>query len=931
MAGCISGGGIETLQVLARGLGGHGKREAIVAFRREGEQRLSFAELADTVEQLAWGLAARGLGKGEAALICATNRPEWIYIALAILRAGASVVPVDAQMADRALSHVLGDSGAKLVFATPAEAERIGALPPPAGVEIVLLTDQADGATGWKTLLGSEFRALPEATAEDIAALFYTSGTTGVPKGVPLTHRNICFQINMLLGSGIVNGEDRVLLPLPFHHVYPFVVGILTAIAGGMPLILPRALTGPQIVEAIRAGRATLIIGVPRLYTAMFTGIAGRVTSRGKVAAALFRSLLWLSGLLRRRFGVVIGRRVFATLHGTVGPDLRLFVSGGAALNPDLAWKLQALGWTVATGYGLTETAPLLTICMPGTGRLDRAGKPAEGIKIRIDQGALAERGGEVGADKTDGGSRGGGKALGEVLARGPNIFSGYLNLPEETARAIDADGWFHTGDLGAFDDDGSLMLSGRLSTMIVTEGGKNVHPEDVEEAYQASPLVREIVVLERDHRLVGLIVPETKALPGGGDPAAAREAVGKAVQEISRKLASYQRISDFVLTAETLPRTRLGKPRRHLLAERYDKAERGEGPSTERKEPIAVAEMTAEDRTLLEDDAVRATWAWLAAKFPEKSLKPDSNIQLDLGVDSMEWLNITLEIAQRSGIELDEGAIARIETVRDLLVEVGQGAAASGDRAALLDNPEGSLRDADRRWIEPLTPGQVRVARAFFVINDFIMKRLFRLEAIGLENLPQSGPYVIAPTHASLLDPFAVGGALDYALLRQTFWAGWTGIAFTTPLHRWFSRICQVVPIDPDRAVISSLALAGAVLRRGHNLIWFPEGERSSSGQLQEFRAGIGLLLDHAPAPVVPVVIEGAFEAWPRQRTFPRFRPIRVLFHPPVDPKALAGTGKGETPQARIASALHAHVECLIAAPTASAASPAPGESRDA
>ena len=126
-------------------------------------------------------------------------------------------------------------------------------------------------------------------------------------------------------------------------------------------------------------------------------------------------------------------------------------------------------------------------------------------------------------------------------------------------------------------------------------------------------------------------------------------------------------------------------------------------------------------------------------------------------------------------------------------------------------------------------------------------MRRLFRLEVSGLDNLPPAGPYVIAPTHASLLDPFAIGGALDYALLRNTFWAGWTGIAFTTPLHRWFSRICQVVPIDPDRAVVSSLALGAAVLKRGHNLIWFPEGERSPTGRLQEFRAGLGLLLDHA------------------------------------------------------------------------------------
>ena len=407
-------------------------------------------------------------------------------------------------------------------------------------------------------------------------------------------------------------------------------------------------------------------------------------------------------GIVRRRFGVDIGRQLFASLHETVGPGFAFSSRAAPRSSPELAWNLQALGWTVTTGYGLTETAPLLTICMPETGRLDRAGKPIEGVEVRIDHAALAERGGETGADVPDGAddsARRGGSELGEVLARGPNVFSGYLNLPEETARAIDADGWFHTGDLGAFDGDGNLMLSGRLSTMIVTEGGKNVHPEDVEEAYQASPLIREIVVLERDHRLAGLIVPETKALPGGGDPGAAREAVGRALQEISRKLPSYQRIGDFALTTETLPRTRLGKPRRHLLGERYDKAARGEAPTAERKEPVAIEQMTAEDRTLLEDDAVRAAWGWLAEKFPETRSSPTATSS-SISV-STRWNGSISPWKSPSapGSSSTRAQSRRIETVRDLLVEVGQGA----DLGRRSQSPAGGPRGVGPRVRSPL------------------------------------------------------------------------------------------------------------------------------------------------------------------------------------------------------------------------------------
>lgn len=906
-----------TVQQLLDGLGRHGEGEAIVAFRRRGEQRLSFAELDAITLRLAAGLGARGLGLGQRVVIFATNRPEWVFAALAVLRSGATAVPVDAQMGESALRHVLADSEARLVFSTPAEAERIRPLLGD-GVEIVLMADDAqDGATPWRSLLADEGAGpgdLPaQAGEDDVAALFYTSGTTGTPKGVPLTHRNIRFEIDVLLASGIVNPADRVLLPLPFHHVYPFVVGMLTGLAAGLPLILPRALTGPQIVEAIRGGKASVIIGVPRLYTAMFTGIAGRVASRGKVPAALFRSMLWLSVTLRRSFKRNVGSSLFSKLHETVGPDLRLLVSGGAALNTELAWKLQGLGWTVATGYGLTETAPMLTINEPETGRLETAGKPVAGVELRIDRTAVADRGGETAAGGDDG------SALGEVQAKGPNIFAGYLNLPEETSKAFTADGWFRTGDLGALAADGFLSLSGRLSTMIVTEGGKNVYPEDVEDAYLASPLVREIAVLEREGKLVGLIVPETKALPAA-EPAAQREAVAAGLREISRRLPSYQRLGDFVLTAETLPRTRLGKPRRHLLADRYDKAVRGEAPGAARAHPLAVDDMAAEDRTLLEDEATRSAWDYLAQKYANEPLSPDSNLQLDLGVDSMEWLNLTLEIAQRTGVELDEGAIGRIETVRDLLVEVGQAREAGpGVSAALLDDPEAAINDADRRWIGPLTPAQERWRMRLFVVNRFLMTRLFRLEATGHENLPAAGPYLMAPTHGSLLDPFAIGAALDYERLRRTYWAGWTGIVFNTPLRRWFSRVCQVVPIDPDRAVVSSLALGAAVLKRGDDLVWFPEGQRTPDGTLQPFRAGVGLLLAHMPVPVVPVVIEGAYEAWPRHKLLPRFRPIRVRICPAVDPKALPDPGEGQekgiADQARLVHALHSHVQGLVEA----------------
>lgn len=180
------------------------------------------------------------------------------------------------------------------------------------------------------------------------------------------------------------------------------------------------------------------------------------------------------------------------------------------------------------------------------------------------------------------------------------------------------------------------------------------------------------------------------------------------------------------------------------------------------------------------------------------------------------------------------------------------------------------------------------------------MMRSFFRLRCSGLECLPAARPFLITPNHASFLDPLALAASLDYRLLRSTYWAGWTGIVFKNALRRAAARLAQAVPIDPERGAASSLAFGAAVLQRKMALVWFPEGARSEDGSLQPFKPGIGLLLQHCPVPVVPVVIRGAYAAWPRHRSLPRLAPIEVSVHPPVDPKLLEQRGSGETPSQR-------------------------------
>jgi long-chain acyl-CoA synthetase len=875
-----------TLIEIADSLGAHAERPALIAFTATERRQWSYDHLARTVRELAAGLVAAGLEPGARVALFAPDGPEWIASALAVVRAGAVVVPLDAQFTDDALAHTLIDSAARLVYTTADRADRVARVAPAA--RIVLL-DAAEGRASWRELRGPA-ELLPERRGADPAALFYTSGTTGPPKGVPLSHGNLTFQINTVAGIGLVTAGDRVCLPLPLHHVYPFVVGLLTPLALGLPLVLPHALTGPQITRALTDAEATVLVGVPRLYSALLSAIEVELAGRGWGLAAAVHLCLALSIWGRQRLGARWGVRWFRAVRARIGPGLRLLASGGAPLEPAVALTLEGLGWDVASGYGLTETSPLLTLNLPRGGREESAGRPVPGVAVRI-----ASPGGR-------------GLHEGEIQVRGPGVFGEYLNLPDKTREAFTGDGWFRTGDLGYLDARGFLFVTGRADEMLVTPGGENVNPENVEAAFLRHAFVRDFAVLQQDGRLVGLALPDVAMIERAGRTDV-HQAVRDAVAEISSALPSYQRMSNVAVTRDPLPRTRLGKLRRRGLRGLYADAQAMSGAQAPRG-PITVADMVEADRLLLGHPPAKAIWEWLSRRYPTRRLTMDVSLGLDLGVDSMEWLGLTLEIERRAGVQLSEADIARVTTVRDLLRAVADAPAAEVDgRGSLWDEPERLLSPAQAHWLAPLGPGLTLLSRMLMAVNGALMRLVFRLRTVGLERLPRE-PWVLVANHASFLDPLVLSAALGRRRLERSHWGGWTGVAFANPLMRGVSRLWRVLPIDQARGAGSSLALAAAALKRESCLIWFPEGERSPTGGLLPFRPGIGLLLARLPRPVVPVAIQGTHEALPRGHWMIRPSPVVVTFGLPVDPRLLvpAGTPPEEAAR-RIVEALEAAV----------------------
>ena len=909
-----------TLQELPASLAQQGERTALVEVRHAGVREWRRRELAQAARALATGLAAEGLAAGERALLFAPNSAHWIIACLALLEIGAIPVPLDSQSAPGDLEHVLTNSGAAWAFSTVDLAGRLEATG--ADPRLVLLDAGPDDPRGLAALSTAEAPGpAAEPTAHhggqhggrvrrqpsDEAVLFYTSGTSGPPKGVPLTHRNLTANLGAILGEGIVTADDRLLLPLPLHHVYPFSIGLLAPLALGMPLILPWSITGPQLLRALSEGQATVLLGIPRLYAALWSALVQRLGERGRLAASIFQGLIRGLVWLRRGTGARPGVGLLGPVRRRVAPGLRLLVSGGAPLDPDLAARLDALGWTLATGYGLTETSPILAVLRPGEHRFETNGRALTGVELRV-----APR-----PSRTDGG-----EGEGEVQARGENVFAGYLDLPEKTAEAFSDDGWFRTGDLGRLDAAGWLTLGGRISSRIVLPGGENVDPERMETRLDASPGIRESGVLEHEGRLAALLVPEpglVRETPEEDLPGRLRAAA----TELFRDAPSHQRLGTIRVDTLPLPRTRLGKLRRRRLAARFRELEahpgRGMQAGLAREEDLAP-----EDRQLLEDPAAGRVWRWLGRRFGDRPVAPDTDLRLDLGMDSLEWVSATLALQSETGIALEESDIARIETVRDLLRAAtaadARGAPAGtgpggepADLDTLLADPESLLDDTQRAALE--APQGIRRLTGTLVRSLVRggMRLLFRPRVSGRERVPDHGPCILAPNHLSVLDPLVVLAALDTETARGLWWGGWTGLLFKRPWTRFLSRSLQVLPVDPLGAPRSSLALGAAALARGRMLVWFPEGARSLDGELQTFRSGVGRLARSRDLELVPVAIRGSREALPPGRLIPRPTRLSVRFGEPLDAETLEREGPGEAPAERIAAALRERVRALL------------------
>jgi long-chain acyl-CoA synthetase len=524
--------------------------------------RYTYEAALDCIRRIAEYLRSKGFSPNERAAVVGGNCPEWIFSYLGILWAGGVVVPLDARATAAEWAHLMNHSECRFLFAASELCSDIAKQEEviPSLQEIIAFSGEKGDSNLPSIFQGCEgLTEPPEREKGDLAVILYTSGTTGTSKGVMLTHENLLANVEQCVRVFDVDETDRFFSVLPIHHAFEFTGGLLSPMAAGASVTIARSLKSKELFEDLREVRPTIFLLVPLFLEKFYQGVEKDLKKASFGKRSLFRLLKTGAKFCNPIMSEAASKRFFYPIRAEMGLDkLRILVSGGAPLPRSLSREYEMLGFPVCQGYGLSETAPVLSVNVPGRCRNESVGTPLSGVEVKI-------------FDPNP-------EGVGEIAVKGPNIMKGYY-LNEQATQQAFFEGWFFTGDLGKIDEDGYLYVTGRKKSLIVTKGGKKISPEEIEEELLKSPFVKETIVVGRSHprtkteEIHAIIHPDFEALNRLGKERgipitnrAIQELLEQHVDQVNGVLAEYKRVRHFSIREEEFPKTTTNKIRRYLF-----------------------------------------------------------------------------------------------------------------------------------------------------------------------------------------------------------------------------------------------------------------------------------------------------------------------------------------------------------------------------
>jgi long-chain acyl-CoA synthetase len=756
----------------------------------------TFNDLFEKTNQAVEYLDKKHLKKGDKIVICAPNSPYWACLFFACAVKGVIVVPLDMNSSSEFIKKAMSQTKPKFIF--------ISKFMP----QVPDIKSGEDYIEDFKSYLSSAPAAKPvrdiDIKPDDILLIAYSSGSTGDPKGVILTHKNICANMYSLQKCMVIYPTHRSVSIVPLSHLLELSCGLMALTSMGASVVYLPAVKPRAISEALQKDGVNIIVTVPAFLQLFKNSVMRALDQKG--LTKVFQKSLTISKPLPKS----VKRVVSHIVRTKIGKDLAEMYVGGARIDESLEQFWEGLGISVYQGYGLTEASPIVAVGSPKP-KLNRSftvGKPIPGVKVKL-------------ADD------------GEIMVSGPNVSSGYFRNPVATAETF-KDGWLMTGDIGKFDKDGFLSIIGRKKSMIIGSSGMNVFPEDIERTLREYNDIKEAVVLGIENGTDTII---TAVVMLNDNKTTAKDIIANT----NEHLGSHQRIQAVVIWPEDdFPRT----PTRKIIRGDVHKF------ASNNKSSSTNTQRTKGGNQLYQ----------IIAKVtdkPVREISPKSTFVNDLGLDSIKRLELMAKIEDELGVVLSDTFVNQKSTVSDLEKQI--------KIAVVVTKKKG----------QPDWP-DYRAAVYFRLLLQsifFTLSRSFQVvEVEGNDLKGFDGPVIFIANHQSHLDAPDIIKALPRHVRTKTSVAAAKDYIFGNRATGFLSRIVfNTFPLDRHGNIDESLANIGKILDKGNSVLIFPEGTRTRTGEMQDFKKGIGVIAPEMGVPIIPIKISGNYEILPRKHHIPK------------------------------------------------------------
>ncbi|MGL5124043.1 MAG: AMP-binding protein [Fusobacteriaceae bacterium] len=756
------------------------------------------------------------ISKDDRVVIFIENRPEFIYSIFGIWDKKGISVTLDATSDAEQIAYVLKDATPTHIITSQLNYDVALAAKKLSGSKIKIIN--VDNETIPKNFVSAN-SVIEGLEQEKTIAILYTSGTTGLPKGVMISFKNIMANLLALREINLVSEKDRVLGMLPFHHVLPLVGTIMLPLYFGGTLIILKELSSEAIKSTLAKYKITFVIGVPRVWEMFHKGIMGKINS-SKLVERLFK-------ICEKINNKNLNKIVFKKVQEAFGGNINILVSGGAKLDSQITKDFTTLGFTMMEGYGLTETSPIVSFNRVGSIKAGTVGTPIPRVEIKI-------------ADD------------GELLVRGENVMQGYYNNPKATSDVIDKEGWFYTGDLATYDGQ-YITITGRKKEMIVLSNGKNINPVDIEiELMRGSDLIKEVAVVEHNNHLLGLIYPDFDLAKERGVVNIKEELKWQIIDKYNVTAPKYRKILETKIVSLELPKTKLGKLQRFKLAELIGVIK----PEEKRKEEKTLKSDYIETKEYIK------LREYLKKIHTEANINPDSHMEIDIGMDSLDNVELLSYIEATFSVKMSEEDLSRIKRVREI--------------ADFIKEKGGEFKEGDIDWKKILDsptnhpmPNSNCVGK---ILNLLFIKPFFslyiKLNKTGEEKIPNES-VIFVGNHQSMLDGFAFSQILSSKIKHKTYYLGISD-HFNSKIKSYIANNSNIILVDMNKSIKETLKVIAKALNSGHNVVIFPEGARTRDGELQEFKKTFAIIAKELNIPVTVFGIKGAYSLMPFGKTKP-------------------------------------------------------------